>query len=592
MANKKNLANGVLASPISNSATTATLESGHGSRMPAVPFFLTVTPERELSTVDNSEIWSVTGRSGDVLTITRAQKGTTAKAFNAGAIVAVGVYVEDIESIETDVASLQTSVSGKEPKAIEVSVTTAAATAAKVGTTSGGSYTPAYGDRINVSFTLGINVNNPTLNIDGSGAKNIRLGVTNVTTSLLGIASAAVVPMWYDGTYWQIYGSFHNTDTNTTYKAPATFSTVTGTTQAAAINTGYFANNAAQVNFTLPATAAIGDVVEIVGQGAGGWRATAASGDNIILEGDTTAAAGYVQGPQYTNVSLRCVVANTTWQVVGYTGKLTSSTGLVTNSYVNSSTTDRLTVGSTAPSSPATGDVWIDTNNLPEALAPTSIVWKENPTGTKNGSNTSFSASQAYISGSLQLFINGSAQSSFVTESSPTTGGFTVSPAPASTDNLSIQYQVRTTATGNADTVDSFHANSTPTANNLLPLDSNAKISGLVVSNVVQTQTNAGTAGGTINYVNEGGIKRAWGVTASYSVAGNANTNATITLPTSFFSSITGVSIAVGELTVDARQVAYINVAPTTTTLNPGVQGFTGSATAVTGKWYWEVRGT
>lgn len=63
-----------------------------------------------------------------------------------------------------------------------------------------------------------------------------------------------------------------------------------------------------------------------------------------------------------------------------------------------------------------------------------------------------------------------------ITESAPGSGGFTITPAPLATDNLSVQYQVRVTATGNADTVDSYHANATPTANTIPVLDGSAKL--------------------------------------------------------------------------------------------------------------------
>lgn len=97
MANRKNLANGELAAAVTSSATTATLKSGQGSRMPATPFFVTVTPKGEMSTVDNSEVWNVTAVTTDALTIQRGQKGTTAKAFAVDAIVANGVYTEDLD---------------------------------------------------------------------------------------------------------------------------------------------------------------------------------------------------------------------------------------------------------------------------------------------------------------------------------------------------------------------------------------------------------------------------------------------------------------------------------------------------------------
>jgi hypothetical protein len=46
---------------------------------------------------------------------------------------------------------------------------------------------------------------------------------------------------------------------------------VAGTNVAAQANTAYVATNAAQVSFSLPATANVGDVVQVNSLGAGGW---------------------------------------------------------------------------------------------------------------------------------------------------------------------------------------------------------------------------------------------------------------------------------------------------------------------------------
>jgi hypothetical protein len=51
-----------------------------------------------------------------------------------------------------------------------------------------------------------------------------------------------------------------------------------------------------------------------------------------------------------------------------------------------------------------------------------------------------------------------------------------MSDAPTTGDNIIVNYQFVSSVSGNADTLDGFHANSTPTANNILPLDSNAKV--------------------------------------------------------------------------------------------------------------------
>jgi hypothetical protein len=96
MANKANLANSVLFAPLSDSATSLTVYTGDGSLFPSVPFYVTLSPKNKWSRKINSEIVLVTARSGDTLTITRAQKGTTAKAFEYGDLVANGIYAEDL----------------------------------------------------------------------------------------------------------------------------------------------------------------------------------------------------------------------------------------------------------------------------------------------------------------------------------------------------------------------------------------------------------------------------------------------------------------------------------------------------------------
>lgn len=98
MAYKKDLATGLIASSLSKTATTLVLQSGYGAAMPPVPFFLTLTPAGQLSTLGNSEIVRVVARSGDTLTINRAQKGTAAKAFSTGDIAANGVYTSDVDN--------------------------------------------------------------------------------------------------------------------------------------------------------------------------------------------------------------------------------------------------------------------------------------------------------------------------------------------------------------------------------------------------------------------------------------------------------------------------------------------------------------
>lgn len=102
---------------------------------------------------------------------------------------------------------------------------------------------------------------------------------------------------------------------------------------------------------------------------------------------------------------------------------------------------------------------WADT--LAEAVAlggsADSVVVKAIPAGLVNSSNTVFTAPQPYVAGTLQVYINGVAQSGLVAETTPTTGVFTVTPAPFTGDDVSIYYHVANTAVGNADSLSGFN---------------------------------------------------------------------------------------------------------------------------------------
>jgi hypothetical protein len=80
----------------------------------------------------------------------------------------------------------------------------------------------------------------------------------------------------------------------------------------AAVNTGYYITDASAVTITLPATAAAGSVVAIVGNGAGGWVLAPGSGQTIKIIG-SSASTSITSAEQYDCIEVLCVVANTTW---------------------------------------------------------------------------------------------------------------------------------------------------------------------------------------------------------------------------------------------------------------------------------------
>jgi microcystin-dependent protein len=90
----KNNAAGTLNSALTAGATTAALTAGHGNRFP-----LPAANEAFYATLQdgvNFEIVLVTARATDTITITRAQGGTTARAFPAGSSVECRITAESL----------------------------------------------------------------------------------------------------------------------------------------------------------------------------------------------------------------------------------------------------------------------------------------------------------------------------------------------------------------------------------------------------------------------------------------------------------------------------------------------------------------
>lgn len=84
-----NFAKATLKTGISASATSITVTTGGGSNFPAVPFNAVVWNSTDYSDPSDDpdvEVVRVTARSGDVLTVTRAQESTAAVAHNTAGV--------------------------------------------------------------------------------------------------------------------------------------------------------------------------------------------------------------------------------------------------------------------------------------------------------------------------------------------------------------------------------------------------------------------------------------------------------------------------------------------------------------------------
>ncbi len=559
--NMKDFATGtVLTAPSpATSGTSLVLQSGEGARMPAAPFYATAHPATELPTLDNAEKILVTAKSTDTLTITRAQGSTTAKSIAAGWRISNAIFEKDIVQIP-------------------VTVSTAAATATKVGSTSGGGYTPETGDRLLVTFSSGMDVATPTLNIDGSGAKNIRVGNVNVTTALFSTASAVTIPMWYDGTYYQIYGSYLNTDTTYSVISEANLENTASTTgglitgqraealmdneksiarvltnksidvdnntvtnvevdnfKGSAVVTESEGLNSSDNDTSLPTTAAVKDYVD------------ARAGSSWVFN---ETPSGTVNG---SNVTF--TLASTPTNLMLFLNGVYQKPGSGNDYTLSGLTITFLTApasGSQIMASYTTGtsSVFLNGSN--------SFVANETPSGTINGSNATFTTSVAYIGGSLEVYVNGIRQipTTHFTETTPASGIFTLGDAPLTGDLVSVSYQKISSVTGNADTVDGYHANATPTANTIPVLDSNGLMPNSTI-NYSGTPFAIANSSGTQSVTNTTGTRTGINLgtsvvaRAGFTIGSNAitipatgwywlNANVLVTDSENFFAVITG----------------------------------------------------
>ena len=103
-----------LAASITTSATSITVASGHGARFPSLSsgeyFYATL-----IDSSNNLEIVKCTARSSDVLTVTRAQEGTTARAFGIGDRIELRVTAQGLVDA-TNIDNIVPSQSGNSGK--------------------------------------------------------------------------------------------------------------------------------------------------------------------------------------------------------------------------------------------------------------------------------------------------------------------------------------------------------------------------------------------------------------------------------------------------------------------------------------------
>ena len=96
---------------------------------------------------------------------------------------------------------------------------------------------------------------------------------------------------------------------------------VTGTSQSAAAHAGYLTNNAGLVTVTLP-TPAVGSVIEIVGVGAGGWKAQCGSSHTIRMGTTVSASTGYAASTNQYDCIKIIGISTTAWLITSAVGTI------------------------------------------------------------------------------------------------------------------------------------------------------------------------------------------------------------------------------------------------------------------------------
>jgi len=102
--------------------------------------------------------------------------------------------------------------------------------------------------------------------------------------------------------------------------------TATAISATLVINQGFVTTDAGLATLTLPTTAKVGDTIEVVGQGAGGWLIAQNANQMIHFNSATTTTGGggsLASTVRYNCVKLMCVVANLEFTVTSSEGNLT-----------------------------------------------------------------------------------------------------------------------------------------------------------------------------------------------------------------------------------------------------------------------------
>ena len=201
--NMANLASAKLTAGLSASANTVNIDdatpyAGLGD------FYATLMPSSEMARLSNSEIVLCSYASATSLTITRGQRGTTARSFNSGDVIANGIYVQDLAQVQAVGNTIFNT------------------------TYSNGVYSiisdndmlpgiPTNGMRITIKVNSD-STGTPKLDIQGLGAEyDINTGTVingSTTHNAASLKSGQIYELTFNGTSWETKNIFSGSGTN------------------------------------------------------------------------------------------------------------------------------------------------------------------------------------------------------------------------------------------------------------------------------------------------------------------------------------------------------------------------------------------
>jgi hypothetical protein len=97
------------------------------------------------------------------------------------------------------------------------------------------------------------------------------------------------------------------------------WSLVTGTSVTASVGSAYVTNNASRVTVTLPSNCALGDMIRVVGKGAGGW-ALDASGATLSGPSGAALSLPFNSGFSGQTVDVVCIAPSSEWRLAYISG--------------------------------------------------------------------------------------------------------------------------------------------------------------------------------------------------------------------------------------------------------------------------------